>query len=299
MNPGRRPFDLQLFSEDEGGSGLLIGGQEYDLDDDIDPNDTLLNFNSQTDDGGAGGEGGGKKPDDKGQQPDPTVEALRTQIATQAAELEALKSRAFNRTADSDVERKTVQQPPVVDVEAIKKNLEESFLKDPGGTLINLFQTAEQSALAKMRGEFASSSARTGSLVIDSFKQTAKVSDPNFTPEVEKEFDTLVSQIRPEDMVNVNAMTLDSIRKIAIGEAVIKGNGMTRRENIPPRGMAQGGGGGIQVNAGGGASRGGGLRERAANRRKLTKDDLEIIRYGKEYGMSDDEIRQALEQESD
>lgn len=148
---------------------------------------------------------------------DPQLVAMRDQLNAanqRAAELAVqLNSRPPLPTSDG-----TTQQPQQ-NVEQLKKQLEDSFLKDPGGTLLSMaayMQTENQKVvaaeIAKATGGMKSD--LTGGNV-DAFRAKMQA-DPILAPAVE-EFDKLIKEVGPNLTPGNMSKQLDALASTALG----------------------------------------------------------------------------------
>jgi hypothetical protein len=215
---------------------------------------------------------------------DPAVVALRDQLHAanaRAAELGAqLASRPPLPTAEGTA-------PPAqvpADVERLKKQLEDSFLKDPGGTLLSMaayMQTENQkmteAAIAKATGGIKSDV--TGGNVA-AFRAKMQ-SDPILAPAVD-EFDKLIKEIGPNLTPGNMSQQLDALASTALGNT-FRSRLPGARQQAPPAW-----GGGMT------ATPDSGMQSTGPGPSKMTTEQQEYVKTMIDLGLSKEVINERL-----
>lgn len=150
---------------------------------------------------------------------DPQLVAMRDQLNAANQRAAELGAQLANRPPLPTAEGTIQPAVPVQNVEQLKKQLEDAFLKDPGGTLLSMaayMQTENQklteAAIAKATGGMKSD--LTGGNV-DAFR-AKMAADPILAPAVE-EFDKLIKDIGPNLTPGNMSKQLDALASTALG----------------------------------------------------------------------------------
>lgn len=211
---------------------------------------------------------------------DPQVVALRDQLNAANARLAEIASRPPLPTSDG-----TATSPiPGQNVEQLKKQLEDAFLKDPGGTLLSMaayMQTENQKVvaaeIAKATGGMKTD--LTGGNV-DAFRAKMQA-DPVLAPAVE-EFDKLVKEVGPNLTPGNMSKQLDALASTALGNTFRHRLPGARQTQPPPWG------GGMTSSPDSGQTAGGGGQS------KLTAEMTEYVKTMGELGVPKDVINERL-----
>lgn len=212
---------------------------------------------------------------------DPQLVAMRDQLNAANQRAAELGAQLANRPPLPTAEGTTQQQPQ--NVELLKKQLEDSFLKDPGGTLLSMaayMQTENQKVVA---AEIAKATGGIKSDVtggnVAAFRAKMQA-DPILAPAVD-EFDKLIKDIGPNLTPGNMSQQLDALASTALGNT-FRNRLPGSRQQAPP---AWGGGLSATPDTGRGAPTGAS---------KLSTEQEEYVKTMAELGLSKDVINERL-----
>jgi hypothetical protein len=210
---------------------------------------------------------------------DPQVVALRDQLNAANARLAEIASRPPLPTAEG-----TTPPPlPNQNVETLKKQLEDAFLKDPGGTLLSMaaYMQTENQKLVEAEIKKATGGIKTDLTGGNVAAFRAKMqSDPILAPAVE-EFDKLIADVGPSLTPGNMSKQLDALASTALGNT-FRNRLPGSRQVAPPAW-----GGGLTASADSGQTA-------MPGQAKLTPEMEEYVKTMGEMGVSKDVINERL-----
>jgi hypothetical protein len=150
-------------------------------------------------------------------QEDPQLVAMRDQLRAAQEEIGALKARTPLPTSTGEV-----QQAPPQNVDQIKRQLEESFLKDPGGTLLAMAgymqgETQKMIDASITKGNAGIRADLSGGN-IDAFR-AKMAADPVLSPAL-PEFDRLIKDVGDKLTPGNMSKELDALASTALGNTL-------------------------------------------------------------------------------
>jgi hypothetical protein len=207
------------------------------------------------------------------EKPDFKAEELKTA----QARIDALE-RQVQQQHDTPPQQRQ-QIPQYGNEQEIITGLNAAFAENPGAALYKVLQSIDTIAEKKAREMVAPVNESNVRSAIDNYKRSMST-DPLF-PQAEEAFDRLIDEITPEQLAKVPAKgvkkQLDNLYNMAVGESFRKSP-----NKIP-----------AAPQYGGGSNTGG-----VSKARKLSQNQQNIIKLGRQYGMTDKDIAASVAEAS-